>query len=104
MYECSFVLNDKPISLFKIGAFSAPAFSGSGQQVNRRSSACFAGAGPIPPGSYYIFDRQSGGRLEWFWKLVNDHSEWFALYAIDERVDDETFCNRIRRGHFRLHP
>lgn len=30
-------------------------------------------------------------------------TDWFALYAIDEKIDDETYCNKVRRGEFRLH-
>jgi hypothetical protein len=30
--------------------------------------------------------------------------QWFALYAADDRVDDETFCESLKRGQFRLHP
>lgn len=104
MIDCSFELNNKSMSAFKCGASSFPAFSGLGQNANQRSAACFAGVGPIPPGSYYIFDRQSGGLLESFRNLFSDHSDWFALYAIDERIDDETFCDNIKRGNFRLHP
>jgi len=104
MFQCSFELNNQPMSAFKLGAFSVPAFSGQAQNVNKRSSACLVGQGPIPPGEYYIFDRQAGGRLEWFRNLFSDHSDWFALYAIDGKIDDETFCNRLSRGHFRLHP
>ncbi|NJM32854.1 MAG: DUF2778 domain-containing protein [Limnobacter sp.] len=36
--------------------------------------------------------------------FFTDRDEWFALYAIDERVEDETFCNQLKRGEFRLHP
>ncbi len=104
MFQCRFDLNNQPMSAFKIGAISAPAFSGQGQNVNKRSSACLAGQGPIPPGQYYIFDRQGGGRLKWFRNLFSDHSDWFALYAVDGKIDDETFCNQLSRGHFRLHP
>jgi hypothetical protein len=42
--------------------------------------------------------------MEWFKNLFSDHTDWFALYAIDGRIDDETYCNQVRRGHFRLHP
>lgn len=42
--------------------------------------------------------------MEWFRNLFSDHSDWFALYAIDGKIDDETFCNQLARGHFRLHP
>ncbi|MFX1673677.1 DUF2778 domain-containing protein [Paraburkholderia sp. A2WS-5] len=33
-----------------------------------------------------------------------DRSQWFALYRDDEKIDDETFVNGVRRGSFRLHP
>ena len=104
MYECSFELNNIPMSAFKIGGLSFPAFSGRGRHVNRRISACHAGLGPIPPGTYYIFDRQSGGLLGPLRDMFNDHSNWFALHAIDGKIDDEKFCNKVKRGSFRLHP
>lgn len=62
------------------------------------------GSGPIPPGTYFIFDRQSGGRLGRFRDIFNGRSDWFALYAIDQKIDDETLCEQIKRGSFRLHP
>jgi hypothetical protein len=104
MHECAFELNDKPMSSFKVGASLFPAFSGQGRHINRRSSACLYGVGPIPPGVYYIFDRQSGGLLGPLRNLFNDHNSWFALYAIDGKIDDETYCNAVKRGSFRLHP
>jgi hypothetical protein len=30
--------------------------------------------------------------------------EWFALYADDGTIDDQTFIHSVRRGEFRLHP
>nr|WP_307734724.1 DUF2778 domain-containing protein [Massilia oculi] len=66
--------------------------------------ACHVDAGPIPLGAYYILDRQSGGLLGPLRDLFNDKSQWFALYAADGKVDDETFCNKVKRGSFRLHP
>jgi hypothetical protein len=104
MLECSFDLNGKSMSAFKVGALSFPAFSGQGTHANKPGSACLVGLGPIPPGEYYIFDRQGGGRLEFFKNLFNDHSHWFALYAIDDQIDDKTFCDKAQRGSFRLHP
>ena len=104
MHQCSFELNDRPMSAFGIGTLSWPAFSGQGRHVNKRTSACIVGLGPIPPGEYHIFDRQSGGRLEAFRNLFSDHGGWFALYAIDGKIDDETLCDKIKRGNFRLHP
>ena len=104
MYQCSFELNDKPMSAFKIDSLSFPAFSGLGASANKRNLACIPGSGPIPPGTYYIFDRQGGGFLEPFKNLFSDHTNWFALYAIDTKIDDETYCNGVKRGNFRLHP
>lgn len=99
-----FDLNGEPMSALVNGTFSVPAFSGFGNRANRRSFACTAGAGPIPPATYYIFDRQSGGCLGWLRDLFSDRDEWFALYAADSRLDDETFCDEVKRGWFRLHP
>ena len=104
MYECSFQLNNKPMSAFKIGGLSFPAFSGYRGHANRWISACLPGVGPIPPGTYYIFDRQSGGVMGYFRDMFNDHSDWFALYAIDGKIDDEAYCNKVKRYAFRLHP
>lgn len=55
-------------------------------------------------GLNYIFDRETGG-LRGLWpRIFDEHSDWFALYAIDGKIDDETYCNQVRRGEFRLHP
>ncbi|MCP4489331.1 MAG: DUF2778 domain-containing protein [Gammaproteobacteria bacterium] len=104
MIDCTFELNDKPMSTFKRGAASFTAFSGDGRHINRRISVCIPNQGPIPPGAYYIFDRQSGGLLGSFYDMFNEHSKWFALHAIDSKIDDETYCNKVKRGAFRLHP
>ena len=92
------------MSAFKIGTLSVPAFSGLSKNINKRSSACLSGQGPIPPGVYYIFDRQSGGLLGPLRDIFTGRGDWFALYANDGRIDDETFCDSIKRGNFRLHP
>lgn len=104
MVECTFELNDKPMSLLKMGAIQLPAFSGLRGFANRRVFTCNPNSGPIPTGTYYILDRQSGGLLGPLRDLFNEKSEWFALYAADGKVDDETFCSTVKRGNFRLHP
>lgn len=111
MLECSFELNNRPMSVLKIGALSFPAFSGKDGYKNIHSLMCTPGFGAIPAGRYYIFDRQSGGligpirdRLEEIF-IRNRKSEWYALYAIDNHVDDDmTLCDGFERGNFRLHP
>lgn len=104
MIECSFALNGKPMSDLRLGGISVPAFSGLGTNVNRLGAACIADSGPIPLGDYYIFDRESGGLLGAVRDRWNHRSEWFALHAIDSKIDDEMFCNEVKRGTFRMHP
>lgn len=104
MTDCIFTLNGKPISTLKCGAREFTAFSGRGEQVNRRQFACSYGTGPIPPGIYFIVDRESGGMLGGMRDMFTGRDKWFALYAADSRINDEMFCNNIIRGRFRLHP
>ena len=104
MIDWTFELNDKPMSAFKTGVISFPAFSGIDENKNKFMSVCMSAVGPIPPGTYYIFDRQTGGFLQPLYDSVNDKSGWFALYADDQKIDDETYCNKVKRGAFRLHP
>lgn len=104
MRRCYFELNNQPMSSLRLGASEFPAFSGLGGHVNQRLSVCFHSQGPIPPGEYCVLDRQSGGKLGWLYDLFNGRGDWFALYAIDENIDDETWCDQVKRGKFRLHP
>ncbi len=104
MIGCSFELNDKLVSSFKMGAPSFAAFSGLDNHVNRTISQCIPNQGPIPKGDYYIFNRQSGGLFGPLMDLFNDKDEWFALYSIDNKIDDEAYCEQVKRGQFRLHP
>ena len=104
MIDCSFTLNNKPMSNFKMGSASFPAFSGLNKHVNRVVAQCIPLQGPIPRGDYYIFDRQSGGLLGPLKDLFDNKDQWFALYKIDNKVDDETYCKQVKRGQFRLHP
>lgn len=104
MINCTFELNSKPMSALQCGASSFPAFSGFGSHANKREYACHASVGPIPHGAYYIFDRQSGGLLGPLRDIFSDRKDWFALYALDGKIDDATYCNKVKRGSFRLHP
>lgn len=104
MVECTFELNGESMSVFQMNALKFPAFSGMGKQRNHRQFICNANEGPIPPGVYYLLDRQSGGTLGPILDFFSNRSDWFALYAADGKVDDEIFCDKVRRGNFRLHP
>ncbi len=93
-------LNGKPMSALTCGASSFPAFSGMDNYKNNLRFQCLAGNGPIPVGTYYILQRESGGRPGWLRELWtgNNKKEWFALYAADGKIDDEVFCNKVKRG------
>lgn len=101
---CKFKLNGEPMSTFAIGNSSYPAFSGMGKDRNKKQSACLQGTGPIPPGMYYIVDRPTGGMLGAARDWLGNKGDWFALFADDGSVDDQTLCDKTVRGNFRLHP
>ncbi|BCM01218.1 hypothetical protein MAFF301560_06050 [Ralstonia solanacearum] len=65
---------------------------------------CLPSVGAIPPGKYYIMDREAGGILGPIKDFFRGKDDWFALYADDGHIDDATFCDRVKRGSFRLHP
>lgn len=94
------------MSTLSNGALSFSAFSGMKSHINQKGSVCLPNFGAIPPGRYYIFDRQSGGLLgpirDFFGS--SDKSTWFSLFADDGTIDDETICDEMKRGNFRLHP
>ncbi|MBO1359423.1 DUF2778 domain-containing protein [Acetobacter sacchari] len=108
--QCTFSLNSKPISALVCDGVSYPAFSGRKGWINDPKNVSLAERGALPPGRYYIIDRQSGGRLGWLWDFLHnasntsDNALWFALYADDGKIDDWTFIQGVKRGNFRLHP
>ncbi|MBR0649810.1 DUF2778 domain-containing protein [Roseomonas terrae] len=104
MSAWQFVLNDQPMSTLVRSDLSVPAFSGLSDNVNRCASACFVNQGPIPPGTYHIVDRPTGGILGGVRDWWSGKSEWFALFADDGSLDDAMLCDEVSRGNFRLHP
>ncbi|PWU26526.1 hypothetical protein DK254_28600 [Pseudomonas sp. RW407] len=107
---CSFELNGKLFSDLECGGVGRfPAFSGDSATRNDPRFVSRVDEGPLPRGRYYIFDRQSGGRLGWLYNKASrvfgvDQERWFSFYRDDEVIDDWTFVRHIRRGNFRLHP
>jgi len=111
-----FVINDadySPLSFPGLGTFLA--FSGNGAYRNRGGCGAIQNNGPLPAGKYYIVDRPSGSKANRLraWAIDKfkstfyyhvDHTEWFALYREDGKIDDQTFFNKVARGGFRLHP
>lgn len=104
MVERRFDLNGKPMSEFRCGSYRFPAFSGLGDYVNKRMTVCKEGVGAIPPGAYFVIDRQSGGMLGPLRDAINGRRDWFSLLADEGRLDDVTICDSVIRGQFRLHP
>lgn len=92
------------MSDLQCGPYKFPAFSGLGDYVNKRMAACKEGGGAIPPGAYFIIDRESGGMLGAIRDTINKRRDWFSLLADDGKVDDVTICDKVIRGQFRLHP
>jgi hypothetical protein len=91
--------------------FKYPAFSGKLGFTNVPVHMYTPRLGPLPIGEYAIVDRNCGNlktcATDYAALLVpgvNSRLSWFALYALDGKIDDETFLRGVRRGEFRLHP
>lgn len=95
-------------SLVCSGFGAVEAYSGHGKGVDNPNDVADVGVGAIPPGTYYLVDRQSGGRLGWLRDAVGpsvgttDRRLWFMLW--NPYGGDATMIHGIRRGNFRLHP
>lgn len=109
---CTFHLNRQKLSTFTVSPQWSwsnreqrfPAFSGTPDHRNDPESASLSDKGPIPPGTYYIVDRDCGGLLSCAWSIARGRHRWFALYRDDGWVDDRTWIDGVQRGEFRLHP
>ncbi|MDN7460059.1 tlde1 domain-containing protein [Burkholderia gladioli] len=66
--RCTFDLNKKRVSTLNCPGFGTiPAFSGKGRARDNPEATGLKGVRPIPKGTYYIVDRQSGGHFGWFY-------------------------------------
>ncbi|MGF6916892.1 tlde1 domain-containing protein [Paraburkholderia sp. 40] len=62
--SCTFELNRKETSRFVCSGFGAvEAYSGQRAGRDNPDNVADVDVGPIPPGTYYLIDRQSGGRI-----------------------------------------
>jgi hypothetical protein len=94
-----------------VGRF--PVFSGIGNYVNRPECSMLSNAA-IPPGSYWIVERPSGGRLGAYYQwgkemwTGNTYDDWFGLFRKDGVIDDhmafKVGAGQYFRSSFRLHP
>jgi hypothetical protein len=106
---CSFTLNRKETSQLVCSGFGqVEAYSGQKIGRDNPDEVADVEVGPIPPGTYYIVDRQSGGRFGGLRDFIAEHMgstdrhKWFMLW--NPHGGDLTMINGIRRGQFRLHP
>ena len=107
---CTFELDRKETSRLQCSGFGAVvAFSGHEQGRGNPDWTAVENYGPIPHGTYYIVDRQSGGRMGPLRDAVSRHiygssdrTTWFTLW--NPRTGDSTVVNGVTRGNFRLHP
>ncbi|MFM0415509.1 DUF2778 domain-containing protein [Paraburkholderia aromaticivorans] len=108
--KCTFVLNGKNSSTFTCeGTVPVTAFSGTGRGRDNPDETAVENVGPIPKGTYYLVDRQSGGYMGLIYDWWNaqgvsstDRRKWFMLW--NPATGDTTNINGIKRGNFRLHP
>jgi hypothetical protein len=108
--RCTFSLNGKDTSeLWCSGFGSVTAYSGTDGGRDNPGATALRKIGPLPAGTYYIVDRQSGGWFGWardLWSQrgfgTTDRTRWFALWNPD--TGDTTNINGIERGAFRIHP
>ncbi|MFP3557195.1 DUF2778 domain-containing protein [Paraburkholderia sp. SIMBA_049] len=108
--RCTFTLNNRDTSTLVCEGFGTlEAFSGQKQGRDSPDEIATPKIGPIPPGTYYLVDRQSGGLMGWayeaagrYFGLTTDRHTWFALW--NPKTGDTTMVHGVTRGNFRLHP
>ena len=108
--RCTFRLNDETTSqLYCSGFGSLEAYSGQKEGRDNPRDTALLNIGPLPAGTYYLVDRESGGMFGWAHDLWSeygwgstDHTKWFALW--NPNTGDTTMINGVKRGNFRLHP
>jgi len=106
---CTFTPNRRETSQLVCSGFgSVEAYSGHDQGRDNPDAVFAPDVGAIPPGTYYILDRQSGGRLGWMHDWVDAHfgstdrTHWFMLW--NAHGGDVTMTHGVKRGNFRMHP
>lgn len=98
-----YFLNNRQTSMLTCDGKAYAAFSGDKEHENKVSDVALKDLGPIPKGTYYIIDRQSGGRMGWLWDPLKDmysrskHDEWFALHPAQRPSDDWVIVDGVKR-------
>jgi hypothetical protein len=108
--RCTFRLDGRATSTLQCSGFGpVAAYSGTGWGRDNPRATDRRNIGPLPVGTYYIVDRESGGMFGWardLWSEYgwgsSDRTKWFALW--NPRSGDTTMIHGVRRGNFRLHP
>ena len=107
--NCTFTLNNRETSTLVCSGYgTVEAFSGHAHGRDNPDAVALRSIGPIPKGTYYLVDRQSGGMLGAVYDALSPHfrstdrTKWFMLW--NPRTGDFTNIGSVQRGNFRLHP
>ncbi|SAL36652.1 hypothetical protein AWB74_01451 [Caballeronia arvi] len=108
--NCTFLLNRRTTSTLSCSGFGdLEAYSGQNRGRDNPDAVAVPTIGPLPKGTYFIVDRQSGGMMGWAHDLwsrhgygTTDRTKWFMLW--NPRTGDYTMIDGVRREAFRLHP
>lgn len=107
--NCTFKLNNRETStLVCAGYGTVEAFSGQKHGRDNPDAVTIAKIGPIPRGTYYLVDRQSGGLLGRVRDALapyvgsTERTKWFMLW--NPETGDMSNIKGVIRGQFRLHP
>ncbi|WP_244818178.1 DUF2778 domain-containing protein [Caballeronia sp. Lep1P3] len=107
--RCTFTLNNRNTSTLVCSGYgTVEAFSGRMRGRDNPDAITLEGIGPIPKGTYYLVDRQSGGMFGAVHDALSprlgstDRTKWFMLW--NPKTGDITNIQGVRRGQFRLHP
>ncbi|MDO5666512.1 MAG: DUF2778 domain-containing protein [Alcaligenaceae bacterium] len=113
MFICNLNLSEKASNFVTLkcpGIGNFKVFSSSDAETRNRIECSHLTNATLPPGSYWIVDRPRGGVRSRMIAMIqgfvsgNDRDDWFALYRIDEKFDDETEIQGNTRSNFRIHP
>lgn len=76
--RCTFLLNDKTTSqLYCSGYGSVEAYSGTKQGRDNPRDTAIPNIGPLPVGTYFLVDRESGGMFGWA-------KDWFSAHGWEQ--------------------
>lgn len=78
--NCTFILNKRKTSTLSCSGFGdLRAYSGHNEGRDNPEAVALEGLGPLPKGTYYLVDRQSGG-------VVGPLRDWWSAHGGVPRI------------------